>query len=81
MPSRGTSALRKRDQPNFPAIGDCDTSAPIRVVGNDPATGKRWHVGAIPRSIAGAQLDCHLGENQGVYYDDASTPLQLIVET
>ena len=54
-----------------PAIGDCDTSAPIRVVRIDPATGKQSYVGAIPRSIAGAQLDCHLGENQGVYYDGA----------
>jgi hypothetical protein len=69
---QGYFTLTQLGQGTTPAgTGDCDTSAPIRVVRIDPATGRQSYVATIPRSIAGSQLDCHLVERQGLFYDGA----------
>jgi hypothetical protein len=69
---QGYFTLTQLGQATTPAgTGDCDTSAPIRVVRIDPATGRQSYVATIPLSIAGSQLDCHLMERQGLFYDGA----------
>jgi hypothetical protein len=52
-------------------FGDCDRSAPVRVVRIDPATGQQSYIATIAPSLAGAQLDCHLVAHQGLFYHDA----------
>ncbi len=69
---QGYFTLTQLGQGTTPAgTGDCDTSAPIRVVRIDPATGRQSYIATIPPGIAGSQLDCHLMERQGLFYDGA----------
>jgi hypothetical protein len=51
--------------------GDCDTSAPIRLVRIDPATGSQSYVATLPPDDAGPALDCHIHRDQAVLYDGA----------
>ena len=52
------------------AAGDCVTSAPVRVVRIDPATGRQDYIATLPRNVAGSDLDCHLSAdypNQAIF--------------
>jgi hypothetical protein len=52
-------------------IGACDTKAPMRVVRIDPSTGEQSYVAALPLSLVGTGLDCHLVAPQGLFDDGA----------
>ncbi len=52
-------------------VGDCDTSAPLRVVRIDPATGKQSYVASVPSKDVGSQFDCHLYSYQSAFGDGA----------
>lgn len=52
-------------------VGDCDISAPIRLIRIDPATGAQRYVATLPRRDAGPALDCHLYGYQAVLDDGA----------
>jgi len=54
-----------------PAIGDCDTKVPMRLVRVDPATGRQSYVATLPVSLIGTGLDCHLAAPQGLVADNA----------
>lgn len=58
-------------------VGECDTTAPIRVVRIDPATGAQSYVATLSRSLAGTALECHLSAHQAVFYGRS---LYLLVE-
>jgi hypothetical protein len=52
-------------------IGDCDSSAPLRVVRINPATGKQDYVTTVPSKDVGSQFDCHLFSYQSAFGDGA----------
>lgn len=52
-------------------IGDCDSSAPLRVVRIDPATGRQSYVATVPLKDVGSQFDCHLYPYQSTLGDGA----------
>lgn len=53
------------------AVGACDATAAVRVIGIDPTTGRQRPVATLPRDLAGTDLDCHLSAGQAVF-DDGS---------
>jgi len=67
-PEAGFFTLSELGSGTTPAtIGACDSGAPMRVVRIDPSTGVQTYVAALPLSLVGGGLDCHLTAGQSVF--------------
>jgi hypothetical protein len=60
-------------------IGDCDSSAPLRIVRIDPATGRQSYVAALPAKDTGSYFQCSVDDPPEMeFYDGA---LYLLADT